>query len=226
MKPSPAISNSETDTPPSPTPPLSDDAPPDNATNTTTDDTLPSTVPKAAQKSPPQAPQHPTKIVPKCVQCESLESFMWRVLDDNSAQHICQTCYEENQHKNEAETSETTGGNNGNNNNNNEEKKLRKSTRTTRYKSNRTPASSAAGGGGGGGTLAASSATNSNNGQQGGGGCAVIVKSVPRGKSRRNIFKKNPTKTPHRTATTTSVESVFYNVSIFSFIPLYVVFIL
>ncbi|XP_055694655.1 GATA zinc finger domain-containing protein 1 [Lutzomyia longipalpis] len=37
-----------------------------------------------------------------------------------------------------------------------------------------------------------------------------IVRGIPKGKSRRNIFKKIPVKTPTVTATTTSVESIFF----------------
>lgn len=117
------------------------------------------------------------KIIPKCIQCNLLESPMWRNIENG---HICHSCYEENKSnlKNELEPE-----NNENSNGNGvDEKKLRKSTRSTRYKpkNSSTP--------------------------------TINSKNILKGKSRRNIFKKNPTKSPIVTATTSLVESIFYNV--------------
>lgn len=47
-----------------------------------------------------------------------------------------------------------------------------------------------------------------------------VLKSIPKGKSRRIIFKKNPVKTPtnSQTATTTTKNNLFYNVNPFYFL--------
>lgn len=72
----------------------------------------------------------PQKLCPKCVQCEKLESIMWRSLENGQ---ICNDCYETNREsiKSELEPSEGID-------NNGDEKKLRKSTRSTRFKSSKT----------------------------------------------------------------------------------------
>lgn len=144
----------------------------------------------------------PQKGGPKCVQCDSVESLMWRVVEPGN---LCQSCYEYNKNHLKSEL-EPEGAEGNSTSNNAEEKKLRKSTRSTRYKAKggttpgttSNPGSTA--GGNGGGSSAQSSVTQTS-------------KSVPKGRGRRNIFKKPPTKAPIRTATTTSVDSLFYNVS-------------
>lgn len=140
----------------------------------------------------------PQKVIPKCVQCETLESPLWRNIENG---HICHSCYEENKTnlKNELEP-ETEPNGNG------EEKKLlRKSTRSTRYKAK----------------LGTAQITSSGNGAAVGTPVGVVLnstqpnpKTIPKGKSRRNIFKKHPCKAPTASATTSYVESIFYNVRI------------
>lgn len=126
---------------------------------------------------------------------------MWRIVE---AGKICQSCYEDNKNilksELEPEGAETSAISNGA-----EEKKLRKSTRSTRYKAKS-------------GTAAATvSQTGTTSGGNGGGsnaqsGPTPTSKTVPKGRGRRNIFKKPPIKAPIHTATTTSVDSLFYNV--------------
>lgn len=128
---------------------------------------------------------------------------MWRIVETGS---ICQSCYEDNKNnlksELEPEGAEGTAISNGA-----EEKKLRKSTRSTRYKAKS------------GTAVGTSSNPGSTPGSNGGGtsaqsGPTQTSKTVPKGRGRRNIiFKKPPTKAPIRTATTTSVDSLFYNVS-------------
>lgn len=139
---------------------------------------------------------------PKCIQCDTLESLMWRNVE---AGNICQSCYEYNKHNLKSEL-EPEGAEANASSNGAEEKKLRKSTRSTRYKAKSyttagtasNPGSAAAGNGG---TSSAQSGT------------PLTSKTVPKGRGRRNMFKKPPTKAPIRTATTTSVDSLFHNVS-------------
>lgn len=99
--------------------------------------------------------------------------------------------------------------------------RVRKSTRSTRYKAKGgggAGGAAANGAGGSTGTAGANGGTgnggaaagNGNNGTTGGGGS----KTAPKGRSRRNMFKKIPTKTPSVTATTKCVESLFHNVGL------------
>lgn len=136
----------------------------------------------------------PQKSLPKCVQCENGYSPMWRNTENGQ---ICQTCYEldkSNTIKTEAEAlDQSENSNNGTTGSVVDEKKLRKSTRTTRYKNRVTAASAASTAIGAAGPPAA--------------------KPLPKGRNRRNIFKKMPVKTPVVTSTTTVVDSLFYNVS-------------
>lgn len=138
----------------------------------------------------------PQKTLPKCIQCENGYSPMWRNIDNGQ---ICQTCYEldkSNTIKSEAEALEQIENSNNGSGACQDEKKLRKSTRTTRYKA-RANANA----------ISAAAATSVS-------GVGTVSKPLPKGRNRRNIFKKNPVKSPVVTASTTVVESLFYNVSL------------
>lgn len=149
----------------------------------------------------------PQKTLPKCIQCENGYSPMWRNTDNGQ---ICQTCYELDKSKTikseaEANLDQNDNSNNGGGVGGQDEKKLRKSTRSTRYKA-RANANAA---------LAADRATAavSSNNASGGTAGTVSTKPLPKGRNRRNIFKKNPVKSPVVTATTTVVDSLFFNVT-------------
>lgn len=169
-----------------------------------------------------------TNPKPKCVQCEVVESLLWRSLDNG---HICYNCFEENtNNKKKAQesaadvTDEVTITGSGNAEDSHQ-LRVRKSTRSTRYKAkggggsaNGGAGSANAGpqGGVGSGNGGATVGNNSNGTAGGGGGGGS--KGAPKGRSRRNMFKKVPTKTPTATATTTCVESLFYNVYVLTYV--------
>lgn len=127
---------------------------------------------------------------------------MWRMVE---AGNICQSCYEDNKNnlKNELEPegAEANASSVGA-----EEKKIRKSTRSTRYKAKggTTPGTT---------PIAGSTPSGNGSGPSAQSGPTLPTKTVPKGRGRRNMFKKPPMKAPIRTATTTSVDSLFYNVS-------------
>lgn len=154
----------------------------------------------------------PNKSGPICIECQKTETLLWRQ-SENGEGEICQECYE----KKEAKIS----------NDNNvcsiefdkiteevkiksnrffgegkpvvvtEEKKIRKSTRSTRFKAKNCTQPN---------NITSTSCyvqSSSNN-----------TKVQSKGRSRRNIFKKMPLKTPVAQVTTHVVESVFYKVRI------------
>lgn len=156
-----------------------------------------------------------TKPKPKCVQCEVVESLLWRPLENG---HICYNCFEENannQPKTEAEPKATDEVHPAGGSVEDRLQRVRKSTRSTRYKSKAGAASGAVHSTGSttaaanGGNASGTAVAGNGNGATGGGGGS---KTAPKGRNRRNLFKKVPTKTPTVTATTTCVESLFYNV--------------
>lgn len=170
-----------------------------------------------------------TNPKPKCVQCEVDESLLWRPLDNG---HICYNCFEDNTNRKKSEQQEPSeatvdGGPSTNTpgaaavmagEENKHQQRVRKSTRSTRYKAKSVVGvvggAHASGANGSAGTTNAASATAANG--SGGGapaGNGNGSKAAPKGRSRRNLFKKIPTKTPTATATTTCVESLFFNVS-------------
>nr|XP_014085956.1 GATA zinc finger domain-containing protein 1 [Bactrocera oleae] len=148
------------------------------------------------------------KSSPICIECQKTESLLWRQ-SENGEGEICQECYEKKEtkmsydnnvcsvelnkiteemksksHKIHGECKHVAVA---------EEKKVRKSTRSTRFK--------------------AKSCTQPNNITS----TSCYVQNVSnntkvqsKGRSRRNIFKKLPLKTPVAQATTHVVESVFY----------------
>lgn len=121
----------------------------------------------------------------KCIQCNCMESMLWKLVGDN--QHLCIDC---------SDQSKTNGKIESESNRKPDEKrgKLRKSTRSTRYNgkigSNGTSNSTA---------TTTSNSTKSNN-----------VK--PSGRGRRNLFRRQPIKAPTIPATTRNVKSLFYKV--------------
>lgn len=133
----------------------------------------------------------PQKSLPKCVQCENGYSPMWRNAENGQ---ICQTCYELDKSKTIKTEAEALDQNENSNSGctGPDEKKLRKSTRSTRYKNR-----------------ANSIVANTAVGTAG----PTVAKPLPKGRNRRNIFKKTPVKTPVVTSTTTVVDSLFYSVS-------------
>ncbi|XP_011183433.1 GATA zinc finger domain-containing protein 1 [Zeugodacus cucurbitae] len=150
----------------------------------------------------------PNKNGPICIECQKTESLLWRQTDNGEGE-ICQECYEKketkisNDNNNcsievEKITEEVKGKPHKNHGEGKqfavvEEKKIRKSTRTTRFKAK---------------SCTQPSITTSTS-------CYIQIASnntkvQSKGRSRRNIFKKIPLKTPVAQATTHVVESVFY----------------
>ncbi|XP_018804821.1 PREDICTED: GATA zinc finger domain-containing protein 1 [Bactrocera latifrons] len=147
------------------------------------------------------------RSVPICIECQKTETLLWRQ-SENGEGEICQECYEKKETKNSNDyvslvefdnISEETKSKShrilgeGKHVAAAEEKKIRKSTRSTRFK--------------------AKSCTQTNNVPSN--SCYVqntsnYTKVHSKGRSRRNIFKKIPLKTPVAQATTHVVESVFY----------------
>ncbi|XP_055913264.1 GATA zinc finger domain-containing protein 1 [Eupeodes corollae] len=145
----------------------------------------------------------PPKVQPKCIQCEKNDSPMWRNTDLGQ---LCQECYDQNSNQIKTEPSvgpaaaetentstEQQQPSNGNNNNGNSNNSTtsnppppppdeKKLRKSTRATRFKTKSGQA--------------------GQTG--------KNLPKGRSRRNIFKKTPFKTPIVQASTHTVECLFY----------------
>lgn len=129
----------------------------------------------------------PQKNAPKCIQCENKYSPMWRNAENGQ---ICQTCYEFNRNgSTKIEPADAIDTNENSNNGSGTGEIEKKLRKSTR-------------------TTRYKTRNTGNN---------TVNKSQPKGRNRRNIFKRNPTKTPVVTATTTSVESLFFNVNRFLF---------
>ncbi|XP_004518818.1 GATA zinc finger domain-containing protein 1 [Ceratitis capitata] len=149
------------------------------------------------------------KIEPKCIECSKTETLLWRPAEHGG--EICHECYEQKENilveipftsmdsdrlieefKSKAQKDVTDGKSTVTA----EEKKIRKSTRSTRFKAK-------------GSNQSINTPTLSFHSQS----LPNTSKIQSRSRSRRNIFKKNPLKTPITQATTHVVESVFYKES-------------
>lgn len=128
----------------------------------------------------------PPKVQPKCVQCEKTETPMWRNTENGQ---LCQECHDQstNQIKTEpAETENTEESSNGN------DKSTAKTTTTNENEKK------------------LRKSTRATRFKTKGGQSGQAAKNVPKGRSRRNIFKKTPFKTPIVQASTHTTDCVFY----------------
>ncbi|XP_017474384.1 PREDICTED: GATA zinc finger domain-containing protein 1 [Rhagoletis zephyria] len=149
------------------------------------------------------------KIEPRCIECQKTETLLWRQAETGEGE-ICLDCYEQKEAKYLLESNASSidldktndelkklkdakDSNEGRQATTAEEKKLRKSTRSTRFKAK-------------GSNLSTNTTVPNCNVQS----IANNAKVQNKGRSRRNIFKKIPFKTPVVQATTHPVESVFY----------------
>ncbi|XP_053952397.1 GATA zinc finger domain-containing protein 1 [Anastrepha ludens] len=152
----------------------------------------------------------PNKSEPKCIECQKTETLLWRQTENGEGE-ICQDCYQQKdtkcffeinasidfdktneEFKNKSQK-DVKDPNEGRLVTTAEEKKLRKSTRSTRFKAKGSNSSN-------NNTLPNCNVqSNTNN-----------AKVQSKGRSRRNIFKKIPFKTPVAQATTHVVDSLFY----------------
>lgn len=161
----------------------------------------------------------PPKTTPICVDCKKTESLLWRTIDQGQ---ICQVCFEIREAKetdiaksvesNEDKKTNKTNKDKDSKDDTKQEKKdatttlaeergsrLRKSTRATRFKAKVVANQNTSTLNGGNGEKPVSSGNS---------------KQQTKGRNRRSLFKRVPVKTPLAQATTHTVESVFYKVSI------------
>ncbi|OXU20451.1 hypothetical protein TSAR_003380 [Trichomalopsis sarcophagae] len=132
----------------------------------------------------------PLGIKPVCAKCGTRETPLWHATDVGN---LCNGCLDKDRAKAAAATGAQAPSSAANNNNTKEEeqqesKPARKSTRITRFNGKTIPGKP---------------------GQQ------ILIKSVPKGKGRRHIFKKTPMKSPAATATPVTSNFVFYKGSYF-----------
>lgn len=128
----------------------------------------------------------PLKTKPVCSKCEKTESPMWQATENGI---LCSDCDKEQREQlKEANLIKTepeeNTESNGSKSNDNCSKGPRRSTRNTRYRNTRLNP------------------------------FALPKALLPKGKSRRIIFKKTPTKAPTAVATPVTSDSVFYKVCV------------
>lgn len=129
----------------------------------------------------------PPKLQPKCFQCDKTETSMWRNTENGQ---LCQECHDQNSSQVKTELTDTeTNGESSNGN----------TTITTTTATSNQPDEKKL-----------RKSTRATRFKTKAGQAGQAAKNVPKGRSRRNIFKKNPFKTPIIQASTHTVESCFY----------------
>lgn len=128
-----------------------------------------------------------TKLI--CIKCEKTESPLWHPYEDGILCNDCQIIKDEplkepHEIKKEPEDRDEGENSNGSKNENGSSKVLRRSTRNTRQYKTRLNP------------------------------FALPKAVLPKGKGRRVIFKKTPTKAPTAVATPVTSDSIFYKVTL------------